>query len=70
MSPLDFARLVDAHSADQLILPLALAEGPSTYGVAEVTHHLLTNSTVIRQFIERDILCEGEEGGPGLVRIA
>lgn len=61
---------VDLHSADQLVLPLALAEGPSAFSVAEVTRHLLTNVTVIRHFVERDIVCEGEEGGPGWVRIA
>jgi RNA 3'-terminal phosphate cyclase (ATP) len=60
---------VDAHSADQLVLPLALAEGPSTFGVAEVTLHLLTNVAVIRRFLERDIICEGNKGGPGWVRI-
>jgi RNA 3'-terminal phosphate cyclase (ATP) len=60
---------VDAHSADQIVLPLALAEGPSTFSVAEVTSHLLTNVAVIRRFVDRDIVCEGEEGGPGLVRI-
>jgi RNA 3'-phosphate cyclase len=62
--------LVDAHSADQIVLPLALAEGPSEYRVAEVTAHLTTNIAVIRKFVERDIVCEGEEGGPGWVRIA
>jgi RNA 3'-terminal phosphate cyclase (ATP) len=62
--------LVDAHSADQIVLPLALAEGPSEYKVAEVTRHLTTNIAVIRQFVEREIVCEGEEGEPGLVRIA
>jgi RNA 3'-terminal phosphate cyclase (ATP) len=61
--------LVDPHSADQIVLPLALAEGPSEYGVAEVTRHLTTNIAVIRRFVERDIVCEGEEGGPGVVRI-
>jgi RNA 3'-terminal phosphate cyclase (ATP) len=60
---------VDAHSADQLVLPLALAEGPSEYTVAEVTKHLTTNIAVIRRFIERDIDCEGEEGGPGIVHV-
>jgi RNA 3'-terminal phosphate cyclase (ATP) len=62
--------LVDAHSADQLVLPLALAEGPSEYRVAEVTRHLTTNIAVIRRFLERDIVCDGDEGGPGVVRIA
>ena len=60
---------VDSHSADQLVLPLALADGPSEYTVAEVTPHLTTNIAVIRQFLEREIVCEGEEGGPGIVRI-
>ena len=62
--------LVDAHSGDQLVLPLALAEGPSAYRVAEVTRHLTTNIAVIRRFVERDIVCDGDEGGPGVVRIA
>lgn len=61
--------LVDAHSADQIVLPLALAEGPSNYRVTEVTSHLTTNIAVIRRFVERDIVCEGAEGGPGRVRI-
>jgi RNA 3'-terminal phosphate cyclase (ATP) len=60
---------VDAHSADQLVLPLALAEGPSTYRVAQVTRHLTTNVAVIRRFLEREILVEGEEGRPGRVQI-
>jgi RNA 3'-terminal phosphate cyclase (ATP) len=62
--------LVDAHSADQIVLPLALAEGSSEYQVAEVTRHLHTNIAVIRRFLDRDIVCEGEEGQPGVVRIA
>jgi RNA 3'-terminal phosphate cyclase (ATP) len=60
---------VDSHSADQLVLPLALAEEPSEYTVAEVTQHLTTNIAVIQRFVEREIVCEGEEGGPGMVRI-
>src|SRR5262249_16294836 len=60
----------DTHSADQPVLPPALAEGPSSERVAEVTQHLLTNIAVIKQFVERDIVCEGEEGQPGTVRIA
>ncbi|MGH7223493.1 MAG: RNA 3'-terminal phosphate cyclase, partial [Gemmataceae bacterium] len=61
--------LVDAHSGDQMVLPLSLANGPSEYRVAEVTRHLTTNIAVIRRFLERDIVCEGEEGEPGVVRI-
>jgi RNA 3'-phosphate cyclase len=61
---------VDAHSADQLVLPLALADGPSRFRVAEVTAHLLTNLAVIHQFVDRDIRCAGQEGESGLVEIA
>jgi RNA 3'-phosphate cyclase len=61
---------VDPHSADQLVLPLALAEGPSEYDVSEVTLHLTTNIAVIRHFLDREVVCEGEMGGPGRVRIA
>jgi RNA 3'-phosphate cyclase len=61
--------LVDAHSGDQLVLPLALADGPSEYRVAEVTLHLTTNIAVIRRFLERDIVCDSEEGEAGVVCI-
>jgi RNA 3'-terminal phosphate cyclase (ATP) len=60
---------VDSHSADQLVLPLALAEGTSEFTVSAVTSHLLTNIAMIQRFIDREITCEGEEGQPGLVRI-
>jgi RNA 3'-terminal phosphate cyclase (ATP) len=61
---------VDAHSADQIVLPLALADGPSTFSVAAVTEHLRTNIAVIQHFVERDIICDGEHGERGVVRIA
>jgi RNA 3'-terminal phosphate cyclase (ATP) len=61
--------VVDLHSADQLVLPLALADGPSEYRVSEVTLHLTTNISVIRQFLERDVVCEGEVGQSGVVRV-
>lgn len=61
---------VDAHAADQLVLPLAFAAGPSEYRVAEVTRHLTTNIGVIRRFVDREIAVEGDEGSPGVVRVA
>ncbi len=60
---------VDAHSADQLVLPLAWAEGASEFRVAQITKHLTTNIFVIRNFLERDIVCEGREGEPGILRM-
>ena len=61
--------LVDPHSGDQLVLPLALAEGPSEYQVSEVTSHLTTNIAVIQQFLQREIICTGQEPEPGTVQI-
>jgi RNA 3'-terminal phosphate cyclase (ATP) len=61
---------VDVHSADQLVLPLALASGPSSFPVVEITRHLITNVVVIRMFLDREIQLEGAEGKPGWVRIA
>jgi RNA 3'-terminal phosphate cyclase (ATP) len=60
---------MDEHSADQVLLPLAMAEGPSQFPVSTITSHLLTNAAVIGQFVEREIEIEGSEGKPGLVRI-
>ncbi len=60
---------VDGHSADQLLLPLVLAEGESTLAVAEITQHLLTNAAIIEAFLPRTIECTGKQGKPGTVRI-
>src|SRR5439155_24532673 len=60
---------VDPHSADQLILPLAFADGPSEYRITRVTQHLLTNIAVVRRFLEREIICDGVEGEPGTVHV-
>src|SRR5262245_53610767 len=56
---------VDEHSADQLVLPLALAHGPSSFPVAAVSSHLLTNVAVIQRFVERTIKVEGALGREG-----
>lgn len=61
------ADAVDEHSADQLVLPMALAEGASEYRTGRVTLHLTTNVGIVRRFVEREIVVEGEEGQPGRV---
>ncbi|MFO0807119.1 MAG: RNA 3'-terminal phosphate cyclase [Gemmataceae bacterium] len=60
---------VDPYSADQLVLPLAFAPEPSEYRVSRITQHLLTNIDVVRQFVDREITCDGSEGDIGSVRI-
>jgi RNA 3'-terminal phosphate cyclase (ATP) len=57
----------DSHLADQLVLPMALAEGESQVSTAQVSQHLLTNVWVVRQFLAREIHVEGERGVPGTV---
>lgn len=59
------AGAVDRHSADQLLLPLAFAEGRSVYTVAEVTRHLETNVETIGAFLDRPIRLEHFAKGSG-----
>ncbi len=62
---------VDPHSADQVLLPLALAPGRSDFTVSEVTEHLRTNVETIGAFLDRSITVEEPEGEgrPGRVVI-
>ncbi len=46
---------IDPYSADQLLLPLALAEGKSIYTTSEITEHLRTNVATVQQFLDRPI---------------
>jgi RNA 3'-terminal phosphate cyclase (ATP) len=53
---------VDAHSADQILLPLAFAPGRSEFTVSEVTEHLRTNVHTIRAFLDRSITVQENQG--------
>jgi RNA 3'-terminal phosphate cyclase (ATP) len=46
---------VDSHLADQLLLVLMLAQGPSHFVTDRISEHFRTNVWVIQRFIERDI---------------
>jgi RNA 3'-terminal phosphate cyclase (ATP) len=63
------AGAVDEYLADQLLLPLAFAAGPSEYRTAKVTEHLLTNAEVIQAFGAAEVEVEGEKGKAGVVRV-
>ena len=52
---MDSQAAVDAHLADQIVIPLALAQGASEVTLQQVTPHLRTNVEVVRAFLERDI---------------
>ena len=56
---------VDYHSADQILLPLAFAEGRSVYTVTHLTEHLRTNIRTIGAFLDRPIRVEEVDGGAG-----
>lgn len=58
---------VDPHLADQLILPMAVAETPSSFTTSEITAHLLTNIWVVEQFVDTRIHIQGEYGQKGKV---
>ena len=60
---------VDQHLGDQLLLPMALAEGVTEYAVSMVTQHLLTNAWLIGQFLEAEVSISGKEHEPGVVAI-
>jgi len=58
---------VDEHLADQLILPLSLAGGASSFVTPKVTTHLLTNIEVIKHFLPVEFDVKGEVGREGRV---
>jgi RNA 3'-phosphate cyclase len=53
---------VDEHLADQLVLPMALASGPSVMRTPRVTQHLLTNIATIQKFLPVTIRLSGALG--------
>jgi RNA 3'-terminal phosphate cyclase (ATP) len=62
---------VDSHSADQILLPLAIAPGRSEFTVSVITEHLRTNAETIRAFLGRKITIKEPEAEhqPGRVMI-
>lgn len=60
---------IDEFLADQILLPLSLAENKSTFTTAKITNHLITNAKVIEQFLPVSININGALNSPGLVTI-
>lgn len=61
---------LDKHLADQLIVPMALADGDSEFTTVEITQHLITNVWTVQQFLPVKIDIQGTEGQPGRVRVS
>lgn len=60
---------VEAHLADQLLIPMALASGRSAMTVERITDHLVTNAWVIERFLPGAVAIEGKAGEPGRVTV-
>lgn len=60
---------VDPWLADQLLLPMALPDGPSCLRTGEVTGHLLTNAQVIQLFLPVRIEIDGAPGHPATIHV-
>jgi RNA 3'-phosphate cyclase len=56
---------VDRHLADQILIYLALAKGPSRFTTEAVTSHLITNVWVIEQFLGPTFQINGALGERG-----
>jgi RNA 3'-terminal phosphate cyclase (ATP) len=69
LTDLQSSGALDRHSADQLLLPLALAPAPSHYSVALVTDHLRTNIHTIGRFLERTITLDCADSGSAIVML-
>ena len=61
MTHRDSVAALDQHLADQLVLPLALAGGVSSFSVERVSRHLTTNTWAVEQFGLARISIEGRE---------
>lgn len=59
----------DRHLADQMLLPLAFATGPSEFTCAAVTPHLETNAWVFEQFDAARIEISRESDGTGHIKV-
>ncbi|MDH3919530.1 MAG: hypothetical protein OEU25_15300, partial [Rhodospirillales bacterium] len=60
---------LDLHLADQIVLPLAFAAGPSRLSVERLTCHLETNAWVVEHFGVARIVYEEGETGTGQVTV-
>lgn len=65
----DSGAALDAHLADQILLPATLAPGPSRFSVERITRHLETNAWVLGQFGAAEVQIERRPDGTGLVSV-
>ncbi|MCP5094026.1 MAG: RNA 3'-phosphate cyclase, partial [Chloroflexi bacterium] len=61
--------MVDEHLADQLLIPLALANGETTFTTQRLTQHTITNARLIQRWLGSNIEIDGKEGSPTTIRV-
>jgi RNA 3'-terminal phosphate cyclase (ATP) len=60
---------LDVHLGDQILVPLAMAAGPSEFSVQEASLHLETNAWLIEQFDMASVAISRAEDGTALVTV-
>lgn len=61
---------VDPHLADQLLLPMALANGRSHFTTSQITQHTLTNAALLRRWLAVEITITGSLDQPGAIEVS
>jgi len=69
LSYLDNGAAVDYHLADQLLIPMALADGTSSFTVDRLSLHTLTNIQLLKKWLGVEVKVSGQLDGPGSVEI-
>lgn len=65
----DNGAAVDYHLADQLLVPMALAGGQSSFSTNKLTRHTLTNADLLRQWLNVSISVDGTLNKQGKVTV-
>ncbi len=60
---------VDPHLADQLLIPMALAHGTSSYTTNQLTQHTLTNIDILQKWLDADISYTGSLNQPAEISV-
>ena len=60
---------VDKYLADQLLIPMALAHGTSSFTTNQITQHTLTNAALLQQWLDVPVRIEGALDQPGRVTV-
>jgi RNA 3'-terminal phosphate cyclase (ATP) len=66
---LDNGAAVDYHLADQLLIPMALADGTSSFSVDRLSRHTLTNIQLLKERLGVEATVSGQLDEPGTVKI-